>query len=254
MKINCKYYSLFTIMLVLITVFNVSATGVSYSTIPLPQEIKLSDNNSVFNLVPDVKIVYPKGNAKMKKNAELLAGYIKSSTGMDLALASGDSNRKNSIILSLQFPSDNKEAYRMTVDKNNIKIDGSSEAAVFYGIQTLRKSIPVAQASSVKMPGVEINDHPRFAYRGAMLDICRHFFTMDEVKQFIDMMALHNLNTFHWHLSDDQGWRIEIKKYPELREKGSVRKETVIGRLPGKWDGKPYGGFYTQEQAKEIVA
>lgn len=254
MNIKCKFYFLFTVMLVLLVVGGGNASVVSYKIIPLPNEVKPGDQNSAFNLTPDVKIIYPPFDAKMKKNAELLAEYIKNSTGMRLSFSSGYPGRKNSIVLSSLLPADNKEAYRITVDKNRIRIDGASEAGVFYGIQTLRKSMPVALSSSVMFPSVEINDYPRFSYRGAMLDVCRHFFTIDEVKQFIDMMALHNLNTFHWHLSDDQGWRIEIKKYPKLREISSVRKETVIGRLPGKWDGKPYGGFYTQDEAKEIIA
>ena len=106
----------------------------------------------------------------------------------------------------------------------------------------------------MELPAVEIKDQPRFGYRGMRLDVGRHFFSMDEIKTYIDMMALHNINRFHWHLSEDQGWRIEIKKYPKLTEIGSMRKETVIGHNSGKYDGKPYGGFYTQEQAKEIVA
>lgn len=106
----------------------------------------------------------------------------------------------------------------------------------------------------IALPAVEINDYPRFAYRGAMLDVSRHFFPVDSVKRFIDMLALHNINRFHWHLSDDQGWRIEIKSRPELTEVGSQRTETVIGHNTGEYDGKPYGGFFTQEEAKEIVA
>ena len=109
-------------------------------------------------------------------------------------------------------------------------------------------------AGAVELPAVEINDSPRFGYRGMMLDVGRHMFSMDEIKTYIDMLALHNINRFHWHLSEDQGWRIEIKKYPKLTEIGSRRSETVIGRNSGRYDGKPYGGFYTQEQAREIVA
>ena len=114
--------------------------------------------------------------------------------------------------------------------------------------------MPVAVGADISMPAVEINDAPRFGYRGAHFDTSRHFFTVDEVKTYIDMMALHNMNRFHWHITEDQGWRLEIKKYPKLTEIGSKRTETVIGRNSGEYDGKPYGGFYTQEQAKEIVA
>ena len=156
--------------------------------------------------------------------------------------------------MQLGLANDNPEAYQLKVDASQVVISSPSEAGVFYGIQTLRKAVDVAEGSNVELPAVEIKDQPRFGYRGMMLDVGRHFFSMDEIKTYIDMMALHNINRFHWHLSEDQGWRIEIKKYPKLTEIGSMRKETVIGHNSGKYDGKPYGGFYTQEQAKEIVA
>ena len=121
----------------------------------------------------------------------------------------------------------------------------------------MRKSIDVTEPKSLAFPTAVIDDAPRFAYRGMHFDVSRHFFTVDFIKQYIDILALHNLNKFHWHLTDDQGWRIEIKKYPRLTEVGSTRKETLIGHLlkdkPHQFDGKPYGGFYTQEQIKEIV-
>lgn len=185
----------------------------------------------------------------MQKNAEFLAAFLKEQTGLDLKTATGEGD----ITLRLGMEDENPEAYLLKVDGNGIVISAPSEAGVFYGIQTLRKSVSVAPDSQVEFPAVEINDKPRFSYRGMMLDVGRHFFSIDELKTYIDMLALHNINRFHWHLSEDQGWRIEIKKYPKLTEIGSQRKETVIGRNSGKYDGKPYGGFYTQEQAKEIV-
>ena len=106
---------------------------------------------------------------------------------------------------------------------------------------------------NVELPAATINDYPRFAYRGMMLDVSRHFFPVDSVKTYLDILALHNQNTFHWHLSDDQGWRIEIKKYPELTQIGSKRKETVIGHNSGTYDGKEYGGFYTQDQIRDVI-
>lgn len=113
--------------------------------------------------------------------------------------------------------------------------------------------MPIAQGADVALPAVEIKDAPRFGYRGAHFDVSRHFFTIDEVKTYIDMLTLHNMNRLHWHITDDQGWRLEIKKYPKLTEIGSQRSGTVIGRNSGEYDNTPYGGFYTQEQAKEIV-
>ena len=142
----------------------------------------------------------------------------------------------------------------LTVNKKGVSIEGSTAAGVFYGVQTLRKSIPVGkEITEVSLPAVVIKDEPRFAYRGMMLDCARHFFPVKFVKQFIDLMAMHNMNVFHWHLTEDQGWRIEIKKYPELTKIGSVRRSTVIGRNSKVYDGVPYGGFYTQEEAREIV-
>jgi len=223
-----------------------------YRVIPLPQEITEKQDKS-FTLNENVKIVYPEGNETMRKNAEFLADYIQEATGKQLAVEAGTAG-KNTIALQLALQSANPEAYQLKVNGEGVVIDAPTEAGVFYGIQTLRKSLPLVKGAIVVLPAVEINDFPRFAYRGAHFDVSRHFFPVDSVKKFIDMLALHNINRLHWHISDDQGWRIEIKKYPELTTKGSQRKETVIGRNSGKYDGKPYGGFYTQEEAKEIVA
>lgn len=148
----------------------------------------------------------------------------------------------------------NPEGYRLTVTKRGIKIVGGSEAGVFYALQTLRKSLPVDCIENVELPAVVITDQPRFAYRGMHLDCARHFFSVEEVKQYIDMLSLHNMNRFHWHLTDDQGWRIEIKRYPRLTEFGSKRTGTVIGNNSDIDDHIPYGGYYTQEQIREVVA
>lgn len=224
----------------------------NYQVVPLPQQVT-NVQGSPFSLNDGVKIIYPEGNEKMQKNAEFLAAYLKEMTGKTLKTEAG-TDTKNAIVLSLGLNSDNKEAYQLKVDANSVAIAGASEAGVFYGIQTLRKSLPVVTKGNVSLPAVEINDYPRFAYRGAHFDVSRHFFSVDSVKRFIDILALHNINRLHWHLSDDQGWRIEIKKLPGLTEIGSKRKETVIGHNSGKYDGQPYGGFYTQEEAKDVVA
>ena len=222
-----------------------------YQLVPMPLEISAAQQSS-FLLKNGVAVCYPAGNEMMKKNAEFLVGYIQEQTGIELSLKEGEGT-KGDIVLSLGLANENPEAYLLKVTGEQVTISGPSEAGVFYGIQTLRKSVSVSQGTDVELPAVEIADQPRFSYRGMMLDVGRHFFSMDEIKTYIDMLALHNVNRFHWHLSEDQGWRIEIKKYPKLTEIGSQRKETVIGHNSGKYDGKPYGGFYTQEQAKEIV-
>lgn len=231
---------------------NQPTTVANYEVVPMPLEINTTQQAS-FLLKSGVTVYYPAGNEKMQRNAEFLASYVKAQTGIELQVQAGEGG-KGGIVLQLGLANDNPEAYQLKVDANQVVISSPSEAGVFYGIQTLRKAVDVAEGSNVELPAVEIKDQPRFGYRGMMLDVGRHFFSIDEIKTYIDMMALHNINRFHWHLSEDQGWRIEIKKYPKLTEIGSMRKETVIGHNSGKYDGKPYGGFYTQEQAKEIVA
>ena len=223
----------------------------NYRVVPLPQEINMKTGQG-FTLNAQTRIAYPQGNETLKRDAQLLAEYLQTATRIRPALTT-EMAGQNVIALSVGLNHANTEAYRLTVNKDRIVIAGASAAGTFYGIQTLRKAIPQTRAQPFTFPAVEITDYPRFGYRGAMLDVARHFFNVDEVKTFIDMLALHNINRFHWHLTDDQGWRIEIKKYPLLTQVSAFRKETVIGRNTGQFDGKPHGGFYTQEQAREIV-
>lgn len=225
-----------------------------YQVIPLPLQISDVSMSSSFLLKDGVKVVYPEGNDMMRKNAELLVDYVKRQTGILLEAQAGTA-AEGAICLALGLENPNAEAYRMKVDGKGVQITGASEAGVFYGIQTFRKSLSALENVNVQLPAVEINDAPRFAYRGMHLDVARHFYSLDEVKEYIDMMALHNMNRFHWHLTDDQGWRIEIKKYPKLMSVASQRSETLVGRYgSGKYDGTPYGGYYTQEQIKEVIA
>ncbi len=163
---------------------------------------------------------------------------------------------EHAITLVLDSTINNEEGYRLSVTEKSIRIEGRTEQGIFYGIQTLRKSLPaVAESKSILLPAAVVNDEPRFTYRAMHLDVCRHFFPVEFVKKYIDLLALHNMNTFHWHLTDDQGWRIESKKYPKLNEIGSVRHRTVVGYLgSGEYDNTDYGGYYTQEQMKEVVA
>ena len=223
-----------------------------YQVIPLPNEI-VSVKETPFKLRNGIIISYPSAEKGMKENAEFLADYVKQETGIILE-PKADATGKKMIRLATGLASENPEAYRMKVNGGEILIEGASDAGVFYGIQTLRKSLPANQ-KSIEMPAAEINDAPRLSYRGMMLDVSRHFYSADSIKRYIDILAMHNINRFHWHLTDDQGWRIEIKKHPKLAEQGSIRKETVIGRNSGEYDGKEYGrgAYYTQEQIKEII-
>ena len=175
----------------------------------------------------------------------------------------GKSARKADVKLSVD-KSLAEEQYRLTIDpKDRIVITGGSAKGVWWGLQSLSQilidSASKAEGGQLKLAGLEIEDWPEFAYRGAMLDCCRHFIPFEDVKKYIDIMAYHKFNTFHWHLTEDQGWRIEIKKYPLLTEIGSKREDTLVNHLREKeenrvYDGHPHSGFYTQEQARELVA
>lgn len=217
--------------------------------IPRPLLIDCGEKNSFFELTKDTPVIYSPDN---ERNAEFLAGYIESSTGIKPVIFT-KKRESEGITLRTDKGIVNLEGYAISVKKNGIVISGGSPAGVFYGIQTLRKSIRPQKTDTILIPYGRIEDSPRFGYRGAMLDVSRHFFNCGEVKQFIDILALHNINRFHWHLSDDQGWRIEIKSRPELTQKASVRPETVIGHNTPEYDGIPHGGFYTQDEIKDIV-
>ena len=147
------------------------------------------------------------------------------------------------------------EEYVLDTRGGKILLRGGSQAGLFYGRQTLMQIVSQLRAAGAdSIPGMKIQDKPAFAYRGAHLDCCRHIFTIDEIKTYIDILALHKLNVLHWHLTDDQGWRAEIKRYPRLTEVGSIRKETLVGHYGSDtYDGTPYGGYYTQDEMREIV-
>ncbi len=171
-------------------------------------------------------------------------------------------NNKEAQIIQLVIDANRfatKEAYSLGVDSKGIVLTASGEAGLFYGIQTFLQSIAAVDGEQAKwrIPHMKVEDQPRFDYRGAMLDVSRHFFSIDQLKQWLDILAYFKINTFHWHLTDDQGWRIEIKKYPELQKKAAYRNGTLIGHkkeLPHRFDGKRYGGYYSQEEVKDLVA
>ena len=229
----------------------VMSRGVAdFRVVPLPQSI-VEQKGKPFELSKLSSIRYI-GGEDMRRNAAFLAGYVRQATGMAVAVEEGKAV-KNVIALRIDPKISSREGYRITVTEKGITIDGGGAQGVFYGIQTLRKALPAGEGSDVAFPAVLVEDAPRFAYRGMHLDVSRHFFGEDFVKRYIDMLALHHINIFHFHISDDQGWRVEIKKYPRLTEVGAWRQRTVIGRNMGIYEWKRYGGYFTQEQIRGIV-
>lgn len=217
----------------------------NYEVVPLPQSI-VEQKGAPFILEEGVEIL---ASPELQREAEFLKQYIKEVTWNDLPITQKREKKVRYIELSVSPTVKEQEGYVMTVSQKGVTIQGGSAAGVFYGIQTLRKAVK----EGVIMNPVIITDAPRFCYRGMHLDCSRHFFSTDFVKKFIDLLALHNMNRFHWHLTDDQGWRIEIKRYPELTTIGAQRSGTILGTNSDLDDCIPHGGFYTQEEAREIV-
>jgi hexosaminidase len=187
--------------------------------------------------------------------ANVLNEFLSATYGFRLT-SSSKKPSKNGIHIIFDHPDADSGRYTIRVSGKLVSILGGDEAGVFYGLQTLFQLLSTYNQKKIRIPAVDIDDSPRFAYRGMHLDVSRHFFPVEFVKKYIDLMAMYKFNTFHWHLTDDQGWRIEIKKYPKLTEIGSKRPESVKGRnlQPYIGDGVPVEGFYTQEQIKDVVA
>ena len=190
--------------------------------------------------------------------ATMFASYVAAEKGLQLAVVESQPKAKGVIALSVDKALAEEE-YQLDVTKKGVVIKGGSEKAVFYGLQSLRQVVfhSKGNGSKVAVECMSVKDKPHFGYRGNMLDVCRHIFTVEQVKEYIDILAMHKINRFHWHLTEDQGWRIEIKKYPNLTKVGSMRKETAVGlhnkKETPKYDGKPYGGYFTQDEVREIV-
>lgn len=225
-------------------------TQANYEVIPMPQSITLSNSDNQFVLHSGTLISYTSGNKDMARNAQFLQTYLTDQLGYTLRIEPGIASE--GIVLKLN-EGQASEGYTITVDADRVLVEATSPAGIFYGIQTIRKAVPVEMGAVVGFPAGVITDAPRFAYRGAHLDVCRHFFSVDSVKTYIDMLVLHNMNKFHWHLTEDQGWRMEIKQFPKLTEIGSVRNGTMIRKDWNSNDSIQYGGFYTQDECREIV-
>ena len=216
------------------------------SIIPKPNESKPLKGR--FAVKPSTIIVAP---AALKFEGVWLQKAIKENFKPLLKLAPANNSDTDFIQLSLVKNLD-KEAYSLNITPKGVHIMAGGSAGIFYGVQSFYQILMASGLGSV--PCMIINDSPRFKWRGMHLDCCRHFFTTEEVKKYIDYLAMYKMNVFHWHLTDDQGWRIEIKQYPKLTEVGGWRKGTMVGHYRDqKWDTLTYGGFYTQEQIREVV-
>lgn len=227
-----------------------------YNVIPQVQNLSVKDGD-VYVFDSSRKLVYD--NQDSRRSLELFAQDLEELVGIRPSVAAGTSeDAKGNVYFTLGLQDGRKEAYSINVSSDGILVRAVSPEGIYRATRTLLKSVGTEKTSSVEFPSAEVSDWPRFGYRGLMLDVSRHFSDVEMVKRTIDMLALHQLNIFHWHLTDDQGWRIEIKSHPELTEVGAWRDDTVVGRYLGgtdyPTDGKRHGGFYTQEQIREIVA
>ncbi|HXS69038.1 MAG TPA: beta-N-acetylhexosaminidase [Candidatus Polarisedimenticolia bacterium] len=234
----------------------------SVPIIPAPMKVDVRDGT-----FPLTSTTFIQADAEFKNEAKLLAARLHRSTGFPLKIKASDKNSASDILLvkaDANF-SLGAEGYELSITPSNVVIRAATAAGIFYGTQSLLQLLPPEIFSSSRVtnmdwriPCVQIEDQPRFAWRGFMLDVSRHFFTRKEVEQVLDLMALYKLNTFHWHLVDDQGWRIQIKKYPELTKVGAWRDGIGFGLAPtASWayDNKGrYGGFYTQREIRDVVA
>ncbi len=235
----------------------ISALAQEVSLIPYPAEISV--NEGEFEFSNKVKIYLPNCDDNIDAVVDMFASDIKSSTGIKIKKVRNAKRANMELSLDQSLGG---EAYKLSITKKKITIKASKPAGFFYALQTLKQLMPRNVMAGVPdenidkwfLPLVEIADEPRFEWRGFMLDEGRHFYGKDEIKKIIDVMAVYKMNRFHWHLTEDQGWRIEIKKYPKLTEVGAWRNSKVLGWGDVKPDGILYGGFYTQEDVKEIVA
>ncbi len=224
----------------------------SAKTVIIPRPMEATTVKGAYTVT--AKSIIAATEKELVRPAELFVAYVANDLGATLKVEQGE---KGGIVLATD-KSLAKEEYTLNISSKGVKIVGGTPQAVFYGLQSLRQLISAGETTKkgVKLEGVAIKDKPLIGHRGTMLDVGRHFFTVAEVKRFIDIAAMHKLNIFHWHLTEDQGWRIEIKKYPNLTKIGSMRKETIIGRnsISKTYDGTPHGGYYTQKEIREIVA
>ena len=247
----------------------VTAQRADYRIIPLPKSV-VTDTAQVFTLTSGMGIAYDANDAETARNAQFLCQWVEELSGVKLALTPSDKNA--AVRFTLGFAADKKarkvkkgqaapaltpqqqEAYIITIDKKGIVVNARNPIGFFRAAQTLRKALPLTgtRGAELQFPYTQISDEPRFDYRGVHLDCSRHFFSVDFIKRYLDVLALHGCNQFHWHLTDNDGWRFEVKALPELAEKASWRDQSPLRRA-GLWDGTPYGGHYTQDECRELI-
>ncbi|MES2419602.1 MAG: beta-N-acetylhexosaminidase [Bacteroidota bacterium] len=253
--------------------FNLAAQ--EFNLIPMPVNIAPNRQSTPFSLTARTQII---AADSLINSVSFLKDYLQKYYGISLSNATNTNLTGPVIRLEIiNKPETNAGKYELSIDQKQVRITSSSAKGIFYGIQTLIQLLPISQSSSLSIPAVKISDYPRFDYRGMHLDVSRHFFDIAFVKKYIDYLALHKMNYFHWHLTDDHGWRIEIKKYPKLTEIGAWRNGSIIGLFPGKGnegiryqvlpneiritpkdaviktDGIRHGGYYTQNEIKEVI-
>ena len=234
----------------------------------IPAPLSIKNQKGEFTITTKTKILVIPSNPEALAVASLFANRIDTVAGFAIKPLTGNeplkSAPKNTILFSITNDETlGEEGYHLNVDNDRVLVSANTPKGLFYGVQSMLQLLPPQIMSLSKIEGivlqmqaVKIFDKPRFSYRGMHLDVGRHFMPVDFVKQYIDLLAMFKLNTFHWHLTEDQGWRIEIKKYPKLAQISSMRDETIVGHAGGDnktYDGKPHGGYYTQDQIKEVV-
>ena len=226
------------------------------SVIPRPQSVRVDEGT--FCISKDTKVYLEDSSEEMLRIVGFLNEKLSKAAGFELQVVDARPDEDAICFVAAEMPS---ESYAINVQPATINVEYGDGAGAFYALQTFFQLLPVEIYSQERQNGIDwvlpccaIEDAPRFQYRGMHLDVCLHYFDFEFLKKYIDVMAAHKVNRFHWHLTEDQGWRLEIKKYPLLTEKGQWRKETVVGSLSsGVYDGIPHGGYYTQEQVKELV-
>jgi hexosaminidase len=230
----------------------------------IPEPAQVSQREGFFKIVPTVKILLSTTDSAFRKITQDFANEFSRSTGLRLHVVEYDSSDSDSNIVVQQLPGQPREGYRIDIASKRVIIDASDPAGLFYALQSLRQLLPVEFYSKKKknarwyLPNVSITDYPRYGYRGMHLDVSRHFFPTSYIKKYLDILAFYKINTFHWHLTDSHGWRLEIKKYPKLTSVGAWRADRsdipfTIAEPTGKDEKATYGGFYTQEQVKEVI-